>query len=162
MVFPRRLIHAALVEFPSFDDRLEVELKRHEYYAGSKIEFFRTAAASPGDDIWAVAELSLAPKRVRKLVKRMHKARPAGVASVEYRQKGAGKPSFAQNAIMAASSRATILFHRMQVIPRSVCVGGNPCSRGWPRARFRDPARWQTYPRSVFIPTPQGEAAQQA
>ena len=118
MVLPRQLIYGDFEAVPSFNDCLDVELKRKRSDAGSKIEFWGLAATFPGRDVWTVAELPLAPEMIRTLAKLIHRTRPTGAASVEYMQKRAGEPSFALDAKMGRFGRATILFQKMPAISR--------------------------------------------
>ena len=82
-----------------------VGLQRRNSDAGTKIELLGITASFLRDGGRAVAELALAPGKLRKLVKLLNQAGGAGAASVAFAQKLAGKLFLAQAAIKGRFGR---------------------------------------------------------
>ena len=65
-----------------------------------KIDFWGIATSYPEGCTGAVAEISLAPERIAKLVDSIRITRETGSAAVAHMQQLAGKISFAESSIM--------------------------------------------------------------
>ena len=107
-VLPKRLTHAVSGTFTSFIDCLEGSLKKGKSDAGPKVEFLRVTAALLGGSDGAIAELSLAPERIRKWVAPLFQTREAGTASLAHMQKFAGKLSIALTATMGRFGKSAM------------------------------------------------------
>ena len=82
MARTEQLLFPALHVPRSFNDFLEIALKRRKSDKGIKIEFSGLTATSPGAGGLAMAEASLELEGARKFGKVSHQTREAGAASV--------------------------------------------------------------------------------
>ena len=82
MARTEQLLFPALRGPRSFNDFLEIALKRRKSDAGIEIEFLGLTATSPNAGGLAMAEASLELEGARKLGKVPHQIRESGTASV--------------------------------------------------------------------------------